>query len=243
MSGADHRIVAAVEMLRSLQADGFSVSLLVELALGKKGLRHDRPVEERAIILALYREELERPGSITDPQPTSESAPIDPAAPVFANFMLKWPGSVADSRDLTASEWRRLSAADQAAAVAGIPNFLAMRRAAGFLSRLSATAYLRGRHWPLPTKPLVDDQAANTASFADFCAIWPMKSEDERSEAERVFNTLAPSLRSDAIAGVPGMRKHIAEYDAAKLDHKITPQRYLASPFLRMLGLRLTRAA
>lgn len=148
-AGANHRVIAAVEMLRSLQADGFSVPLLVELALGPKGRQHDRPVEERQAILDLYREALEpsaRRVVILKPQ---ERAPIDPDMPVFANFERTWPQPLSgEARERAVRHWQRLGTADRKAAIAAVPTFIEARNLAGFAGReLSGAAYLSAGNW------------------------------------------------------------------------------------------------
>jgi hypothetical protein len=145
-STADERIRACVELLRAMHADGFSVPVLVEVALGPDGLTQNRADEELPFIRDLYREAIgeipRRPGL-----PAVAPEPVDPAAPVFANFMLRWPGAMADSREQAARAWRALTAADQARAIAFIDRWHAARRSAGQLSRVAACRYLSDRPW------------------------------------------------------------------------------------------------
>lgn len=149
--GADARIVAAVEMLRSLQVDGFNVPLLVELALGPVAHPGDyQPAEERAAILHLYREALDpslrRPVISMTP---GERPSLDPQAAVFANFETAWPRALTDeARKAAIIQWQRLSAADRQAAIKAIPALIDARETNGLAGRPpSAHAYLSAGNW------------------------------------------------------------------------------------------------
>lgn len=146
MSGVDGRIVAAIEMLRSMQADGFSVPLLVELAVGMSA--HT----DRAVMLAQYREQsatpdaihvLRVPGSVR----SAAGAARRSNEATFANFVSRWPDPLGQVRDLTSAAWRALDAADQAEAINRIDAWMALRRMGGFTGAGPALLYLHDRSW------------------------------------------------------------------------------------------------
>ena len=145
--GIDIRLISAVETLRQLRTDGFSIDAIVEVALGKRMVPGDRPDEEHPFIVQLYREAIgeapRRPS--TGPM---EPAPVSPNAPVFANFVLRWPQPIApDHRDLVAFEWRKLTMAERAHAIDGIGDWIALCRLGGRGNPGPATLYLRDRSW------------------------------------------------------------------------------------------------
>lgn len=144
--GAGHRIIAAVEMLRSLRSDGFDVSVIVEIALDPF-CRHELPVEERAAILEIYRQSIAKAAGIAPPPPLFEPVPVAANAAVFSNFVERWPDPMGSQRGNIAFEWRKLSALEQADAIASIPGWMALRRNGRFSDAGPATLYLRDRSW------------------------------------------------------------------------------------------------
>ncbi|WP_420104121.1 hypothetical protein [Bosea sp. (in: a-proteobacteria)] len=127
MSGADHRIVAAVEMLRSLAVDGFSIAALVKLA-------NSPIVVGRRELLEAYRVEA----------PVVAGPP-----PVFATFAALWPEPIEPGRprEVATQQWRTLTAAEQAEAIAALPAWTELRRMGRFSGPGPVTLYLRDRSW------------------------------------------------------------------------------------------------
>lgn len=144
--GAGNRISAAVEMLRAMRDDGFSIDALLQVALEQRLAAPDRAADEHPHIVEIYRQEIGGPPRAWTLTAT-EPAPVDPEAPVFANFMQRWPGAVADNRARAAEVWRSLPAAEQARAIAFIGPYYALRREACLRARISAVRYLSARPW------------------------------------------------------------------------------------------------
>lgn len=145
--GIDIRLISAVETLRQLQTDGFSIDAIVEVALDKRLVPGDRPAEEHALIVQFYREAIGEAPRRPSAGPM-EPVPVSPNAPVFANFVLRWPAAIAnDHRDLVAFEWRKLTMAERAHAINGIADWSALCRQGGRSNPGPAILYLRERSW------------------------------------------------------------------------------------------------
>lgn len=160
--GVDPRLINAVETLRQLQADGFSIDAIVEVALGRPG---DGLGENHSSIVQIYREAIGE--ALRRPTLAAvERVPVDPDAPVFANFVARWPDPIApDHRNVVAADWRKLTMTERARAITGIEGWMASRHHSGFSGPGPAHAYLRDRGWKrtpavLPAFPLTERTSA-----------------------------------------------------------------------------------
>lgn len=138
----------AVEALRALREGGFSVDIALHIAIDERLAKPDRADEEHDILVRLYREAIgEEPIKPAISFTEAERAPIDPAAPVLANFRRLWPTTLKDNADQTTVAWNRLSAAERADAIAGIAPYLAARQAGELRHTPAGATYLNLRAW------------------------------------------------------------------------------------------------
>lgn len=134
----------AIDALRALREGRYSVDATLEVALGLRLRAPDRTPEEHPIIVRIYREDIgEAPRRPAITFTEAERAPIDPDAPVLANFLERWPTTGSDDAGAVKIAWLGLSTAERAAAIAG---------AAGMRKRIAEFECLNLEHGITPQR-------------------------------------------------------------------------------------------